>query len=212
LGKPISIVRKTGGLILILSLSIAKTYLSLAKVGAVLDAGRAESPATSRVFTASVGRNDTVAGRGERRSVARATKRPEQALVVARVGEGVVELGLWLGHVGASPDLQCDTGGVGNSLAVLTARGDWCWVSEDAVLDGRQWWLELTLHETGLALLVDVLDEDGVFAVVCDIGIAGGESGRGEDGSSADDGGDFGEHGQDSWKCDDIGVWGRFVL
>jgi len=107
------------------SLSIAKTYLSLAKVGAVLDAGRAESPATSRVFTASVGRNDTVAGRGERRSVARATKRPEQALVVARVREGVVELGLWLGHIGASPDLQCDTGGVGNSLAILTARGDW---------------------------------------------------------------------------------------
>lgn len=52
----------------------------------------------------------------------------------------------------------------------------------------------LTLHDTRLANLVDVLDEDGIAAVVGDIGVASGEGGRGEDGSSANNGGEFSEH------------------
>jgi len=63
--------------------------------------------------------NDTVAGGSKGRCVSRATKGVVETLVVAGVGESVVELSLWSGSVGGGPDLDGDTGVGGDSLAVL---------------------------------------------------------------------------------------------
>jgi len=136
--------------------------------------------------------NDTVARRCEWRCVSGAANGVVEAFVVASRGKRVVELSVGLAGVGGGPDLDCDARVGGDGLTVVALGCD---------CEGRKQRKNrasfangLTLHDARLSKLVDVLDKDGIAAVVGNIGITICECRGGEEGGSADDRGEFGEH------------------